>query len=146
MGFDHVSFDQHRSPSTQASPRHQESKVQNCCCYSVAPSPLKDGNTSVLVARKDPSLSALEKPRDKGWELPGSSSSSCRPTCCGAACSHSPATRSRPRLALPMVRVLHSSRRLPMAPAHPRCSLGNGFWARYGQASTGPSLRGGSAS
>lgn len=29
LDFGHVSFDQHHSPSTQVSPRHQESKAQN---------------------------------------------------------------------------------------------------------------------
>lgn len=44
-----------------------------------------------------------------------------------------------PRLALPTVRVLHSSHSLPVAPAHPWGSLGNGFcdtsslrWRREG--------------
>lgn len=141
MGFDRVNFDQHCSPSTQASPRHQDSKVQNCCCYSTALSLLKDGNTSILVSPKDLSFSTLEKPQDKGWELPGSSSSSCRPTCHGGHMFPQPSnTQPPPQLALPMVRVLHSSRRVPVAPAHPWGSLGNNFWAWYQKVSASMNL------
>lgn len=47
MGLDQFSFVHCCSPSTRASPRPQESKAQNGCCCSVAPSLLKDRTTSV---------------------------------------------------------------------------------------------------